>query len=217
MDLNAEEFILNLTGQAKDKLHQVPTLDIHIHANGQGGNWQQVAGSLNGSIYLGTRGGILEGVNLSILDTTFILNQIFSLIMPKADAKHDLVVTCAATVLKITDGLLETDPALVFSTNRISMTSKGRLDLKTEILNFNFNATPNKALQISADEFLNPYILVSGTLSEPVVGLDPAKVVLHGGAAIGTAGLSILAKGLLDRLSNTVSSCEKMLDQITKQ
>ena len=216
MDLNAEEFILNLTGQAKDKLHQVPTLDIHIHANGQGGNWQQVAGSLNGSIYLGTRGGILEGVNLSILDT-FILNQIFSLIMPKTDAKHDLVVTCAATVLKITDGLLETDPALVFSTNRISMTSKGRLDLKTEILNFNFNATPNKALQISADEFLNPYILVSGTLSEPVVGLDPAKVVLHGGAAIGTAGLSILAKGLLDRLSNTVSSCEKMLDQITKQ
>lgn len=43
------------------------------------------------------------------------------------------------------------------------------------------------------------------------------KVLLHGGAAIGTAGISILAKGLLDRVANSVPLCEKMLQQVQQQ
>jgi len=46
------------------------------------------------------------------------------------------------------------------------------------------------------------------------VGLDPAKVILHGGAAIGTAGLSILAKGLLDRVGTAMPICEDMLKTV---
>ena len=93
------------------------------------------------------------------------------------------------------------------------MVAKGSLDLKTEKMQFNFNATPNNALKISASELLNPYILVGGTLSEPAVGLDPGKVLVHGGAAIGTAGLSVLAKGLIDRVGNVVPLCEEMQKQ----
>ena len=216
IDLSAEKFVFNFTGQAKDKLHQIPAIDINIHASGKGGNLQEVAGSINGSIYIGSQGGTLEGVNLSILDT-FILDEIFSLIMPKSDKKDDLDLTCAAAILKITDGLVKTDPALAFTTSRITLVSKGTLDLKTEKINFNFNATPNKALKISANELFNPYILVSGTLSKPIVGLDPAKVLLHGGAAIGTAGISILAKGLLDRVGTTIPLCEEMLEQVQQK
>jgi len=91
------------------------------------------------------------------------------------------------------------------------------LDLKTEKMHFNFNATPNKALKISAGELFNPYILVGGTLSKPEVGLDPARVLLHGGAAIGTAGISILAKGVLDRLGNTVPLCREMLEEVQQK
>jgi uncharacterized protein involved in outer membrane biogenesis len=216
IDLTAEKMVLNLTGQAADKLHQVPAIDIIIRASGKGGNLQQVAGSVNGSIYIGTEGGTLEGVNLSILDT-FILDEIFNLIMPKGETNDDLELTCAATVLKITDGLVETDPALAFTTSQIKIVSKGTLDLKTEKINFNFNATPNNALKISAGELFNPYILVGGTLAKPEVGLDPAKVLLHGSVAIGTAGVSILAKGLLDRVGNTVPLCEEMLSQAQQQ
>lgn len=212
-DLNADKLVLNLTGQADNKLHQTPTVDAIIHVNGTGGNLQEVAGSLNGSIAIGSRGGTLEGVNLSVLDT-FILDEIFSLVLPKSNTPDDLDLTCAATIFKITDGLLETDPALAFTTSRITLVSKGSLDLKTEEIRFNFNATPNNALKLSAGELFNPYILVGGTLSEPAVGLDPGKVLLYGGAAIGTAGISILAKGLLDRVSTAIPVCEDMLKQV---
>jgi len=216
INFSAEKMVSNFSRQPKDKLHQVPALDIEFHASGKGVNLQEVAGTMNGSLYLGSEGGILEGVNLSVLDT-FILDEIFSLIMPKTDTKNDLELTCVAAILKITDGLVETDPAFAFTTGQIALISKGTLDLKTEKMQFNFNATPNNALKISASELFNPYILVGGTLSEPQVGLDPAKVLLHGGAAIGTAGISVLAKGLLDRVGNTVPLCEEMLKQVQQK
>jgi hypothetical protein len=216
VDLSAEKLVFNLSGQPQDKLSQVPEVDIELHASGWGGNLQEVAGSINGSLYLGSTGGTLEGVDLSVLDT-FILEEIFSLIMPKADKKDDLELSCVATILKITDGLVETDPALAFTTSKITLISKGTVDLKTEKMHLNFNAIPNNALKISASELFNPYILVGGTLSKPDVGLDPAKVLLHGSVAIGTAGISILAKGLLDRVGNTVPLCEEMLKQIQQK
>jgi uncharacterized protein involved in outer membrane biogenesis len=211
-DLNANDLVLNLTGQSKDRLHELPAFDVNFNASGKGSNLQELAGSLNGSLYLASRGGSLEGVNLSLLDT-FILDELFSLILPKSEDDDNLDITCAATVLKMTDGLVETDPALTFTTSQIALIAKGNLDLKTEKMHFNFNATPNKALKISATELLNPYILVGGTLSEPAVGVDPAKVILHGGAAIGTAGISVLAKGLIDRVGNVAPLCEEIRSQ----
>lgn len=84
-------------------------------------------------------------------------------------------------------------------------------------MNLNFNATPQNALKISAGELFNPLILISGTLANPSVGLDPSKTILHGGAAVGTAGISILAKGLLDRLGNNNQLCEKLLQTPLQQ
>ena len=216
VDLSAEKMVFNFSGQPQDKLSQVPEIDIELHASGKGGNLQEVAGSINGSLYLGSKGGTLEGVDLTVLDT-FILEEVFSLIMPKTDTRDDLELSCVAAILDIKDGLVKTDPALAFTTSRITLISKGTVDLKTEKIHLNFNAIPNNALKISASELFNPYILVGGTLSKPDVGLDPAKVLLHGSVAIGTAGISILAKGLIDRVGNTVPLCEEMLKQIQQK
>lgn len=210
LNLVAENLVLNLTNQSEQYLHQLPVLDVHGEFSGKGSNLRELAGSLNGAIYLGSNGGILKGVNLRLVDT-FILDEIFSLILPTSDSKDDLVISCAATLLEITDGLVETNPALAFTTDQIALVAKGTLDLKTEKMNFNFTATPNKALKVSASEFINSFILVSGTLAKPVVGLDPARVLIQGGAAIGTVGISLLAKGLIDRVGNTAPLCEQML------
>lgn len=213
IDLSADNLALNLSGLPKEKLHDIPAMSLDFHASGRGSDTRQVAGSLNGEFYLETSGGTLAGVDLSILDT-FILDEIFGLLMPKSDAEKDLTLKCAATILKIENGLIKTDPAFAFTTDKIEVITKGTLDLKTEKMNFNFNATPTNALKISAGELFNPYILIGGTLSKPQVGIDPTKVLLHGGAAIGTAGISILAKGFIDRVSNAMPICEEMQKKV---
>lgn len=212
-DLYADQLILNLSGQSEDKLDNAPAFDLNLNVRGAGGDLRELAGSLNGSLQMGSEGGTLEGVNLSLLDT-FILDEIFNLIMPKNDHGENLDLTCAALILKAEDGKMKTDPALAFTTEKISLIAKGSVNLKTEAIKMNFNATPNQALKISASELFNPYILVGGTLGKPAVGLDPGKVIVHGGAAIGTAGISILAKGLLDRIGNITPICEEMLEEI---
>jgi len=216
VDLVSEKLVLNITGQPDQKLDEAPAFDLVLRVNGAGSNLQQVAGSLNGSVYMGTTGGTLEGVNLSVLDT-FILDEIFALVMPKSEATNNLDLRCGAAILEIKNGMVKTNPAVTFITDQITMVSKGTVNLKTEEMKLNFTATPNNALKISASELFNPYILVGGTLSEPAVGLDPAKVLLHGGAAIGTAGISILAKGVLDRVSTTIPLCEDMLKEIQQK
>ena len=216
LDLTANDLVLNLSGQPRENLHQVPALDFGINASGDGSTMQELAGSLNGSLYLVSTGGQLKGVNLSILDT-FILDEIFGLLLPKSNKEDNLQLDCSALIVTMTDGLLKTEPALAFTTDLIAVVAKGTLDLKTEKMQFNFNATPHNALKISASELVNPYILVSGTLAKPSVGLDPQKVLVQGGLAVGTAGISVLAKGLIDRVGNTVPLCEQMLEQVQKQ
>jgi uncharacterized protein involved in outer membrane biogenesis len=214
IDLSAKETILNISGVTADKLDQIPAFDIDFHASGKGGNLQELAGALNGSLYIGSKGGNIENVDLSVLDT-FILEQVFSVIMPKS---KDTLVTqfnCIAGKMEITDGLMNTAPALAFSTQKIAVVARGTIDLKTEKINLNFNSTPTNALRINPGEIFYPYILITGTLAKPSAGVDPGKAALHGGAAIATLGVSVLAKGMLDRAGNTMPVCEQMLDNPT--
>ena len=143
----------------------------------------------------------------------FLFDEVLKLILPSEESGDALQLTCAAGILKITDGRVETSPAIALTTRRITMVSKGAINLKTEKINFDLNATPIRAFKINTGERFNSYIVVSGTLGNPKVGVDPTKVLLHGGAAIGTAGISILAKGLLDRAGGSEASCEDMRKQ----
>ncbi len=216
IDLNAEDFIFNLAGAADDKLDQTPLFDIDFHASGNGANLQELAGSLNGSFYMGSKGGNAENIDLSILET-FIFDQIFSVLMPKSDKTLNTKFSCIAAKAEIVNGLVTTNPAIAFTTDKIAVNTQGTIDLKTEQMNFNFNSTPTNALKINAGELFHPFILISGTLADPKVGVDPGKSALHGGAAIATLGLSVLAKGVVDRAGALNPLCDEMLNDPPKR
>jgi uncharacterized protein involved in outer membrane biogenesis len=211
-DLDAHDVVLGYKGLTRGQQHQGPEMDISFHAVSKGENLRTLAGSANGRLFVGSNGGVLPDLNLSLLDS-FILDEVFSLILGKPDDDAQLTLTCLAAIFDMENGLLKSEPAFAFTTDKINLVAKGTLNLKTEAVRFNFTATPRNALKISASELINPYILVSGTLSEPVVGIDPARALIHGGAAVGTSGVSILAKALLDRIGATAPVCSRMLEQ----
>ena len=55
--------------------------------------------------------------------------------------------------------------------------------------------------------FVTPFVMVSGTLMEPTLGVNKKGVVLRGGAAFLTGGLSVLGKALMDRASGATADC----------
>ena len=211
LDMQASNLFFNLSGVPANRLNEIPEWNVDVHAVGVGGNLQELAGSANGDISIKSAGGLLEGLDLSLLDF-FVLEEISNLLMPKSQQTRNEQLTCSASILNIEDGMVKTNPAITFSTERIAIISKGTLNLKNEKLNFNFNAIPQKAIKISAGEIFNPFILIGGTLANPSVGLDPQKTILHGGMAIGTMGISVLAKGVIDRMGNTAPLCEELLN-----
>ena len=115
---------------------------------------------------------------------------------------------CIVAPISIVDGKVSSDPNAFVSTERIRLTSKSTIDLKTEAIDMNLRSTPQKGLTISGGEIFNPYIKVVGTLASPRLAIDETGVLISGGAAVATGGLSVLAKATWDRVSRSREPCE---------
>ena len=124
---------------------------------------------------------------------------------------------CVIVPLSVVDGVTAAVPSVFASTDKIRFVIQGSVDLKTEKIRIGVRSTPRRIVSISAAELINPYLQVVGTLSSPRLAVDETGVLITGGAAVATAGLSLLAKGLWDRLSKSGDACKQMSEQALKE
>ena len=110
-------------------------------------------------------------------------------------------------MLKAKDGVVTTDPALVVRTAEVDIVSNGSADLRSEKIDLSFKIGARKGLGIGVVQVINPYIKVTGTLGKPGVTIDPTGALVNGGAAFATAGLSIVATTLWDRVVHEKDPC----------
>ena len=101
------------------------------------------------------------------------------------------------------------DPYTYIETDKIRINLKSNVNLATEKIDVNVRTTPRRVLGISAGELLNPYIKIVGTLAQPRLAVDEEGVLLTGGAAVATGGLSLLARAAWDRVSKSGDVCLK--------
>ena len=89
---------------------------------------------------------------------------------------------------------------------------EARVDLRDETFDADINTVPRKGLGVSLSSLVNPYIGIGGTLTKPQLRLDRKSTLLEGGAAIATGGISIVAKGMFDRVTASADPCDDMAD-----
>jgi hypothetical protein len=70
---------------------------------------------------------------------------------------------------------------------------------------------PQKGLGLSVTSLVNPFVKLSGTFAKPALTIDPEGALVEGGAAVATAGLSILAKRFKQRFLDDKDACGKAL------
>jgi hypothetical protein len=100
---------------------------------------------------------------------------------------------------------------MVARTDVMTLVGSGRIDFATEKIDFQWTAKPRKGVGLSASTITNPYIKLGGTLANPVVEVKPLEAVTSTGVAVATGGLSILGKGLLDRITAERKVCKQAL------
>ena len=136
-----------------------------------------------------------------------MLSEILSTINPFYTAETSTNFKCVVISLEVVDGKFEAVPNSIFSTEKLRLTTKSTLDLKTEEIDLNIRSAPQRGLSMSSAELFNPYIKIVGTLAAPRLAVDETGVLISGGAAVATAGLSVLAKATWDRLSRSREPC----------
>ena len=105
------------------------------------------------------------------------------------------------------------DPAAL-QTTKVTILGDGTIDFKTEKLRLDWITKPRKGIGISASMFTNPYIRLGGTLANPHIEMKPAQAVASTGLAVATMGVSLVAKGMADRITAEKKVCENAMNRI---
>jgi uncharacterized protein involved in outer membrane biogenesis len=204
LELVARDFALGLAEINRDG---AMTGDLDIKLESTGADVRTLAGNLNGVVFADTRGGRMA--NSRALHAIYgdMLSEILSTINPFYKAEPTTNFKCVVISLEVVDGKFTSVPNSFFSTEKIRLTTKSTLDLKTEKIDLNIRSTPQRGLSISGAELFNPFIKIVGTLAAPGLAVDETGVLISGGAALATGGVSVLARATLDRLFRSREPC----------
>ncbi len=209
VELIAEDLAL---GMAEHNRELQMKGDMAINLDATGNDLRTVIGNTNGIVFLRTTGGQLG--KLPFLNVLYgdMLDNILSTINPFIQSDPVTTLDCIVLPVQITDGTTASTPASFVRTDKINITFKSAVDLKSEKLDINIRSTPRKLLTISAAELVNPYIKIVGTLGKPALAVDEQGVLITGSVAVATGGLSVLARAAWDRLARSGDPCQTSLD-----
>jgi uncharacterized protein involved in outer membrane biogenesis len=214
IELIARNFAL---GMSQTNLDLAMTGDIDMKLESTGADLRTLLGNANGMILLSARGGRVT--NSPWLNRMYgdLLSEILNTINPFRSSDPYTDFECVVVPLLFDDGSLTSAPNVFVSTNRIRMAATPSINLKTEDLRVVVRTTPRRALSVSMGELVNPYVQVVGTLAAPRLAVDEKGVLITGGAAVATGGLTLIARGLWDRLTRSGDPCGQLTDQALKQ
>lgn len=183
----------------------VPPLNATLSLAGQGASLHDIMASSNGRLS-GRQGG--GHMNLQAMGALFsdFLTSIVRTLNPVAETRTYAEIDCGIFEIDIADGVANIEE-LALQSDRLTVVSSGNINFETEALDLTLNTKPREGLGLSVGDVANSFIKLGGTLKKPAIGVDAVGSVTTTGAAVATGGLSLLAKGLWDRVSSEVDLC----------
>ena len=191
---------------------QVPPISVTVDLRAVGGSAHDLASSTNGRILITQGPGRVENSLVQKFSGDLVA-QVFRALNPFAEQDEYTNYECTVLALDVESGKAEISGMLTQG-EKLKIVGGGDIDLGSEKLAIEFNTKPRKGVGVSADMFVTPFVKIGGTLAEPGVGLNQKGVLLAGGAAVATGGISLLVQGLLDRITGGTDSCDKLLEEV---
>lgn len=151
-----------------------------LKATGQGRSTAQIVGSMDGQALLRLRNGALS--HLAVEAMGLDLAQSLG-VMVRGD--RALPLNCAVIAMQLNDGVMTARRA-VADTSDSTLNMAGSLNLNDEVLDLRVTVKPKDFSLLS----LRTPVTVTGTLAQPVVGVETETLA---GRAIAAAALAVLA------------------------
>ena len=146
-----------------------------------------------------------------------LVTEVFTSLNPLAEKDDYTHLTCAVVRMAIRNGVATADKGIAVETTKMNVVGSGTVNLKTEKLDLAVRPRPKEGLGISLGG-LAGLVRIKGTLGDPRVGIDEMGVVKTGaavGAALATGGLSLVAQGLFDKVTEGAPPCQVALGKVS--
>ena len=199
-------------GESSDGETMLPRQDIRLEFETSGATVRELAANLDGYAQLTGGTGRLRNTTAGDLFGRFF-SDLLSAINPFIIREPYTTISCFAAYAEINNGVAVINPGVVMQTDKLNIFAIGQIDLNTERIQLRFDTGARRGLGISAGDFINPFVGVSGTLDNPRLGVDPKNAMFEGGFAYATGGLSIVAKGLYRRWFGAKDPCAALQKQ----
>lgn len=190
----------------------IPASVVDVDISATGSSPRALASSANGKVVFTQGAGRVKNDLIESLSGD-VLAQLFNSLNPLAEEDEFSNWECTVFRVDFESGLGDITGFLLQS-EKLMIVGGGKIDLNTEKLNIEFNTKPRAGVGVSADMFVTPFVKLSGTLASPSVGLNEKGVLLSGGAAVLTGGMSFLYQGLVDRATAEGGRCEQALEAV---
>jgi hypothetical protein len=166
--------------------------------------------SSNGAVSFRQGSGKVREVFGSVLFRDVFL-QVLRTLNPVRRSRGYEILECGIFDLTIVNGRATFDNFAI-QTDTMTTVASGTVNFKNEKLDIAFRAKPREGIGISLGTVANQMLELRGTLKSPRIRVDAGRTATTTGAAVATGGLSLLARGLWDRLSAEASICEELED-----
>jgi uncharacterized protein involved in outer membrane biogenesis len=204
-DLTLDSGHFDMSDLAEDSSNWV-ALDIDVEFQGTGRSLHGIARDADGFIVVAVSEGIVDHTLFEFLSSGMLF-EILNVLNPNRQEEPATQLHCAVIVMNLDNGLATLDP-LAMQTEKVSMSGQGEIDFATEEFELRWVTKPRKGLGFSAGMITDNYVRLGGTLAEPQLEVRPLKAVVSTGVAVGTVGLSLLGKGLWNRLTAHRKICK---------
>jgi AsmA family protein len=214
MSLNGKEVELGaLIKQARNKDYlSGGKMRLNMAVKGAGVSPAAIMGSLNGNFEAVVGPG---RINETAIDTISadVGMKLFEVLTPSKNRTQPAVLECGVARFQIRRGLARSDKRIAMETNRMTVVGSGTIDLGAETLDLGFKPHVREGMGIGAGSLVG-LVRVGGTLRKPEPKVDMESAMVAGatiGAAVMTAGVSILAQSLYEQSSADPHPCATAL------
>jgi len=197
-------------GEADNRpIDQIPLLGLSVDIETSGNSLHSLAAGANGKVLFTQGSGQVDNNAMGFFSAD-IVSELFSALNPFAKKEPYSNWECTVFALNIVDGASTIEPMLAQG-EKITIVGDGSIDFNDESLDIRFNTKPRRGVGVSADMFVTPFIRLGGTLNNPRLALDKTGILVSGGAAVLTGGLSFLVQGAADRATGGQDRCAAAL------
>lgn len=205
---------LALLMETRDAQLQTPiyaTLDARF--SGLATATEDLFGHANGHLDLSFGSGQLHKRAAGLLPLGGLLVSLLDVLNPLNVRAQVADLQCAVMQFDVTDGIATSTQGLALQTREINAIGGGAINLRTEEIELRFKTTQRRGLGISLIGIADRFVTVRGTLRDPHAGIDAAALLVQGGAAWATSGISLVADQLFRRLTATANPCDAVRRQ----